>query len=56
MSGTNNTSLSMLTSFAEVILASRTATPGTEQAKMITVSAGLIYDEEPRRAVHDAIR
>jgi len=42
MNGTNNTSLSMLTSFAEVTLASRTALPGSNLARQMTVSAGLI--------------
>lgn len=39
---TSNMGLSMLTSFAEVTHASRVVLPGTDRAKMITVSAGLL--------------
>lgn len=37
-----NTNWSMLTSFSEVILASRTAIPDSDLAKKMTVSAGLL--------------
>ncbi|MFT3750944.1 MAG: hypothetical protein QM768_21705 [Agriterribacter sp.] len=42
MNGTDNMIWTMLTSSAEVTLASQTVTPGSWQAKMTTVSAGML--------------